>query len=61
MKTHELAKILLDMPDVDVFVSVDVSKGEDDSEARVFGDIIEVQNNGGPYSDSDVSILCIED
>ena len=61
MKTHALAQQLLKMPDVECFVSVDVSTGEDDAEARVFGDVYGLQCNGRPEDNPDVTILCIEE
>ena len=37
MTTHELAQLLLKHPDQKFIASVDISTGEDDYDARVFG------------------------
>jgi hypothetical protein len=54
MKAKELAEILLERPEKEVTVSVDISKGEDDAELRAFGnDIIEVM-----HTTSETVLIC---
>ena len=45
MLAKELAEQLMEHPDLDVSVSVDISEGESDWERRAFGEIIEVMND----------------
>jgi len=57
MKASELIKELEKNPDWDIIVSMDVSKNEDDSDRRIFGDkVIEVINerNRKEY------VICLE-
>jgi hypothetical protein len=54
MKAHELAKILLDLPDYELTVSVDVSTCDDDAGNRIFGDILETQTSQG-----EIVFLCV--
>jgi len=44
MKSHKLAKILLSAPDGEIECSVDISTGEHDADARVFGCFTEVNS-----------------
>jgi cell division protein FtsB len=54
MKAKELAELLLERPEKEVTVSVDISKGEDDAELRAFGnDIIEVM-----HTTSETVLIC---
>ena len=47
MKTHELAKRLLKMPNKEITVSVDTSTCDEDAENRVFAfDLHEIQDDG---------------
>lgn len=39
MTSHELAKALLQHNDAEVWLSVDVSTGDDDADARAHGDL----------------------
>jgi hypothetical protein len=45
MLAKDLAAMLMESPDREVTVSVDISKGEKDWERRAFGEIIEVMND----------------
>jgi hypothetical protein len=54
MKAKELAELLLERPEKEITVSVDISKGEDDAELRAFGDdIIEVM-----HTTSETVLIC---
>ena len=44
MRSHEMAKILLEAPDGKVVCSVDISTGEDDANARCFGEFEEINS-----------------
>jgi len=47
MKSHELAKQLLSMPDRNLFLSIDMSENEATADHRAFSDsIIEAIDNG---------------
>ena len=50
MRSHELARAMLDAPDGEVICSVDISTEQDDSNARCFGAFFEGVN----YLPSDV-------
>lgn len=49
MLAKYLAEQLLEHPDWDVSVSVDISKGESDWQLRAFGEIIEVMNDNKKF------------
>ena len=53
MNTHKLAMELLKQEDQPVVVSIDISTCDADSDNRIFGDVVELQNNG-----TSTSILC---
>lgn len=56
MKSHELAKQLLSMPNRDLFLSIDMSEDEETADHRAFSDsIIEVIDNG--TRDDTITIL----
>ena len=55
MTSHELARMLLDFPDLEVSISVDISTCEEDSTRRVFADPEELQLT----SDHEVTILSV--
>ena len=55
MTTHELSRQLLLKPDTDIFVSVDISTGEDDMFKRILADIECVQ-----YGSVDAVLICIK-
>ena len=42
MRSHELARILLEVEDADIECSVDISTGDDDIDSRAFGDFVEI-------------------
>ena len=44
MRSHELAKILLENDDCEVTCSVDISTCDDDAGRRVFGDLVEINS-----------------
>ena len=44
MRSHELAKILLEHDDGDVTCSVDISTCDADADRRVFGDFVEINS-----------------
>ena len=47
MKTHELAKRLLKMPNKEITVSVDTSTCDENAQNRVFaGELLEIINDG---------------
>ena len=48
MKSHELARELLDMPDKYIEASVDISTGDDDIGRRAFGSLIGINNKESP-------------
>ena len=59
MRSHDLAKFLLEREDGEVNCSVDISTGEDDSDRRCTGELIEVGHtptNDG-FGMSDVMLL----
>ncbi len=63
MKAKELAEILLENPDAEVSVSVDVSTCEGDSGRRAFGeDVFEVieGTTGGPHGVVTDLTICLE-
>lgn len=53
MKAKELAELLLEYPDQEVTVSVDISKGENDAGNRAFGEIVEFVNHG-----NELTLIC---
>jgi len=58
MKSHDLARKLLEMPNNDIKLSVDVSTSDDDSSNRIFSDTLyEVQDDS--WMDS-ISLLFVD-
>lgn len=57
MKSHELAKKLLNRPDVNVTASLDISMGDDDAGRRIFSDSLDSleQDNTG-----DITLLFVD-
>jgi len=49
MRAKDLAEQLLEHPEWDVSVSVDISRGEHDWQLRAFGEIVEVMNDNGAF------------
>lgn len=61
MRSHELAKILLENNDCDVSCSVDISTCDADADLRVFGDLVEINSlptNDG-FGSSEVVLLFV--
>lgn len=53
MKTHELAKALLEQPDLELTASVDISTDESNAGDRAFGDQLngfQLEGNYGAWS-----------
>ena len=56
MKTHELAHLLLKMPDSRITVSTDVSTCDDDYDNRAFGDTL----YDYIYTDKHITLIFID-
>lgn len=59
MRSHELAKRLLEAPDGDVCCSVDISTCEEDSSRRCFGEFTEINSlpTDTGYGSTEVMLL----
>jgi len=49
MRAKDLVEMLMEHPEWNVSVSVDISRGEHDWQDRAFGEILELMNDNGAF------------
>jgi hypothetical protein len=61
MRSHDLAKFLLEREDGEVECSVDISTCEEDSDRRCFGELVEVGHTptGEGFGSNEVMLLFV--